>query len=61
MTCAHVSISSKDKGRRSKCLLCNLDIIFDGSKWIWLFGIGAEKRRRLITMFEVDRITGAHP
>ena len=60
MICKHLSIKAGLKGQTDQCITCQLHIIFDGAKWVWLYGMDREKRRKMIQMFNVDRITGAH-
>lgn len=60
MICAHASIRAKRTGQQDTCLNCGTQIIYDGNRWRWAFDIDAVKRRKLITAFNVDRITGAH-
>lgn len=60
MICAHRSIKQPHTGQTDRCPLCQLDIIFDGKRWVWIFGIDNTKRQKLIRAFDIDRITGAH-
>lgn len=60
MTCQHRSIRQPKKGNEDTCILCQLPIIYTGTKWEWLFTVDQAKRRKLQTMYAVDAHTGAH-
>lgn len=46
MICQHQSIKKKLVGQRADCILCHIPVIFDGSRWVWLYSIGKDKRRK---------------
>lgn len=60
MTCHHLTINAERTGARGTCIKCKTEVIFDGTKWVWLYSVDEVKRRKLITAYNVDRLTGAH-
>ena len=59
MICQHQSIKQKIVGQRADCILCHLEVIFDGSRWGWLYSIDKDKRRKyeLLLAREMGRST----
>lgn len=54
MTCAHQSIKEPRTGSESTCILCSLDIMYDGTHWTWTYGIAEAKRRKYATIFAAE-------
>lgn len=60
MTCSHVFIRRATTGQKDTCSLCGIEFIHDGSKWRWLYDLSPAKRRKLETIYAIDRHTGKH-
>ena len=56
----HQSLQEPHTGQIDICTACNLEIIFDGKRWTWLYDIDKTKRTKLMRAFTIDRITGVH-
>jgi len=62
MSTAHTHRSAKQAvtGQQDECITCDLPIMFDGNRWVWLHSLPPHKRRKFATLFSVNQLTGAH-
>lgn len=54
MTCNHLSIKEARTGQQANCISCGIDIMFDGERWTWTFGIAKAKREKYATIFRFE-------
>ena len=58
--CSHYAHIASHTGALSSCIFCGLELIYDGTKWTWRYGLDERKVQKLITAFQVDAMTGKH-
>lgn len=59
MACQHLTIKREVRGQRADCVKCQLEVIFDGTKWRWFHGLSPAERNEMTRQFDLEQIRGS--